>query len=341
MREIIIKENEAGQRLDKFLKKYMKEAPASFFYKMLGKKNIVLNGKKAGGNEKLAVGDRVKLFLSDDTISKFSGEAPEKRKADKEKAGGGAMELPLEIIYEDSQIMLLNKPAGMLSQKAGKTDVSMVEAVQEYLLRSGQITEEELRTFRPSVCNRLDRNTSGLITAGKTLAALQQLSQVFQERTVEKWYLCIVKGCVRESGSIRGFLTKDERTNQVAVGSRGKTAIETDYVPAAWNDEMTLLKVHLITGKTHQIRAHLASIGHPILGDPKYGDSRWNGRYQKKYGICTQMLHAWHLTFPVMEAPLEAVSGHTYEAPVPEKFWQIIKETKWQHGIQEALEVQH
>ena len=148
MREIIIKENEAGQRLDKFLKKYMKEAPASFFYKMLRKKNIVLNGKKAGGNEKLAVGDRVKLFLSDDTISKFSGEAPEKRKADKEKAGGGAMELPLEIIYEDSQIMLLNKPAGMLSQKAGKTDVSMVEAVQEYLLRSGQITEEELRTFR-------------------------------------------------------------------------------------------------------------------------------------------------------------------------------------------------
>lgn len=341
MREIIIKENEAGQRLDKFLKKYMKEAPASFFYKMLRKKNIVLNGKKAGGNEKLAVGDRVKLFLSDDTISKFSGEAPEKRKADKEKAGGGAMELPLEIIYEDSQIMLLNKPAGMLSQKAGKTDVSMVEAVQGYLLRSGQITEEELRTFRPSVCNRLDRNTSGLITAGKTLAALQQLSQVFHERTVEKWYLCIVKGCVRESGSIRGFLTKDERTNQVAVGSRGKTAIETDYVPAAWNDEMTLLKVHLITGKTHQIRAHLASIGHPILGDPKYGDSRWNGRYQKKYGICTQMLHAWHLTFPVMEAPLEAVSGHTYEAPVPEKFWQIIKETKWQHGIQEALEVQH
>ena len=169
MREIIIKENEAGQRLDKFLKKYMKEAPASFFYKMLRKKNIVLNGKKAGGNEKLAVGDRVKLFLSDDTISKFSGEAPEKRKADKEKAGGGAMELPLEIIYEDSQIMLLNKPAGMLSQKAGKTDVSMVEAVQEYLLRSGQITEEELRTFRPSVCNRLDRNTSGLITQERRL----------------------------------------------------------------------------------------------------------------------------------------------------------------------------
>lgn len=333
MQEITIGTNEAGQRLDKFLAKYMKLAPKSFFYKMMRKKNITLNGKKCEGGEMLAEGDTVKLFLADETIEKFS--EIKVQKIQKEK------KVQLSILYEDEDILLINKPAGMLSQKARDTDLSLVEYLTDYLMEKGSVTEGSLRSFKPSVCNRLDRNTSGLITAGKTLAALQQLSQVFQERTVEKWYLCIVKGCVRESGSIRGFLTKDERTNQVAVGSRGKTAIETDYVPAAWNDEMTLLKVHLITGKTHQIRAHLASIGHPILGDPKYGDSRWNGRYQKKYGICTQMLHAWHLTFPVMEAPLEAVSGHTYEAPVPEKFWQIIKETKWQHGIREALEVQH
>ena len=169
------------------------------------------------------MGDQVKLFLSDDTISKFSGEAPEKRKADKEKAGGGAMELPLEIIYEDSQIMLLNKPAGMLSQKAGKTDVSMVEAVQGYLLRSDRSRRKsfDLPARRCATAGpEYQRTDHGRKDACGPAAAKPGVPG----RTVEKWYLCIVKGCVRESGSIRGFLTKDERTNQVAVGSRGKTA---------------------------------------------------------------------------------------------------------------------
>ncbi|MGN1377596.1 MAG: pseudouridine synthase, partial [Dorea sp.] len=156
MKEIIIKENEAGQRLDKFLKKYLSEAPASFIYKMLRKKNIVLNTKKASGNEHLTQGDSVKLFLSDETIEKFSVRETLTCHTKSEK---------LDIIYEDEHVLLINKKAGVLSQKSRKEDVSLVEYVTDYLVQSGKITKDDLRTFHPAVCNRLDRNTSGLIVA--------------------------------------------------------------------------------------------------------------------------------------------------------------------------------
>lgn len=331
MKELIIKENEAGQRLDKFLRKYMKDAPESFFYKMLRKKNIVLNGKRATGKERLASGDSVKLFLAEETIRKFSGKT----------APPEGMRVPLDIVYEDAQILLLNKPAGMLSQKAEKSDVSVVEALTAYLIDSGQLAPEDLHTFRPSVCNRLDRNTSGLLAAGKTLAALQQMSRVFRERSVEKWYLCIVRGSVLQEGYIEGLLSKDRKTNKVRIGRNGADAIKTAYVPVARNQEMTLLKVRLITGKTHQIRAHLSSVGHPILGDPKYGDVGWNKVFQKRNTLHFQLLHAYSLTFPEMDGPLGNLSGQTYYAKVPKQFWKIIEETKWQHGIREALEVLH
>lgn len=146
MREIVIEKNEAGQRLDKFLAKYMNEASKSFFYKMMRKKNITLNGKKCEGNEKLAEGDVLKLFLAEDTIEKFSSvQVQEVKKVD------------LDILYEDDEIILVNKPAGMLSQKAKETDESLVEYLIDYLLGSGKLTESGLRAFRPSVCNRLDR----------------------------------------------------------------------------------------------------------------------------------------------------------------------------------------
>lgn len=320
MQEICITENEAGQRLDKLLAKFLKEAPKSFLYKMLRKKNITLNGKKASGSEKLLQGDVVKLFLSEETVEKFSGSS-ESRYSGRAQA--------LDILYEDAHILLLNKPVGMLSQKAREEDVSAVEHLTRYLLDSKALTVRDLKTFRPSVCNRLDRNTSGILAAGKSLAGLQELSRFFKERSVGKYYLCLVFGEVKKPESIKGYLVKDEQTNHVRVTQKelpGSARIETGYRPLASGRETTLLEVHLLTGKTHQIRAHLASVGHPILGDYKYGIRRVNDGYQKQYGLKSQLLHAWRLGMPETDGPLGYLSGREFRAPPPLLFRQICRE---------------
>ena len=323
----MIEKNEAGQRLDKFLAKYMNEASKSFFYKMMRKKNITLNGKKCEGNEKLAEGDVVKLFLAEDTIEKFSSvQVQEVKKVD------------LDILYEDDEIILVNKPAGMLSQKAKETDESLVEYLIDYLLGSGKLTESGLRAFRPSVCNRLDRNTSGIVAAGKSLAGLQMLSGVFKDRSIHKYYQCLVSGEIRDVKTVDGWLLKDEKKNQVRIltdveakrfGGRGgdeePKRIRTKYEPIATDGRFTLLKVTLLTGRSHQIRAHLASLGHPIVGDFKYGGvSKVNpsGRTVKY-----QLLHSYRLEFPKLAEPFAYLSGRVFEAPMPGYFASVLKET--------------
>lgn len=323
MKELNIRSNEAGQRLDKFLGKYLNLAPKSFLYKMMRKKNITLNGKKASGQEKLSEGDIVRLFLSDETVGKFSAK---QESALPERAS----RIKLDIIYEDRHTIFINKPAGILSQKSSKDDVSMVEYLTDYLLNTGQITEKELRTFHPSVCNRLDRNTSGILAAGKTLAALQDLSAMFKERTLGKYYLCLVSGRVETAERISGYLTKDSRTNKVRLhpeAEAGASRIETEYRPLSTNGSATLLEVHLITGKTHQIRAHMASRGHPLIGDYKYGSPRINEAYKKKYNLSSQFLHAYRLCFPKCTGALAALSGKELTAPMPDLFCTICRDT--------------
>lgn len=316
MQEIQIAANEAGQRLDKLLAKYLSEAPKSFLYKMLRKKNIVLNGKKASGNEKLVAGDSVKLFLSDETIQKFSREITVCKSNTK-----------LDILYEDDDILLVNKPAGMLSQKAEAKDISLVEHLISYLLESGQLTRENLKSFKPSICNRLDRNTSGLVVCGKSLKGLQTMGQLFKERTLKKYYRCIVAGNVTEKQYVKGYLIKDEKKNQVTVCDTyfpESQEIETEYRPIQQLKQGTLLEVHLITGKTHQIRAHLASQGHAIIGDYKYGSREINDRYKKEYQLSHQLLHAYRLEVPKTKE-LPQLSEKMFVAPLPKQFQKIIE----------------
>ncbi len=319
MKEIIVTANEAGQRFDKLLAKYLNEAPKSFLYKMLRKKNIVLNGKKATGNEKLNVGDSVKIFLADETIEKFS-KVQVQRTSQK-----------LDIIYEDANVLMINKPVGMLSQKAEAKDESLVEHIITYMLDSKQLTEEELHRFKPSICNRLDRNTSGLVVAGKSLPGLQTMGELFKNRAMKKFYRCLVVGEIKEKQHIKGYLKKDSVTNKVTVTKqemKDSQPIETEYEPIWTNGKCTLLEVHLITGRTHQIRAHLASQNHPIIGDYKYGNRKTNDIYKEKYKLESQFLHAFRLEMPKMTGDFANISEKHFVAPLPQLFEKILKEVK-------------
>lgn len=301
MKELVVGKNEANQRIDKLLFKYLPDAGKGFLYKMMRKKNITLNDSKCEGKEILSEGDIVKIWFSDDTIASFQSS----RSIDKVKVS-------LKPVYEDEDIVIFNKPAGMLSQKASNDDVSVNEILINYLKETGQLSEEQLLTFKPGICNRLDRNTSGLIVCGKSLAGLQKMAEYLKDRTAHKDYIAAVKGEVRTGGSLKGFLSKDNKTNTVSIGEAGDY-IETEYKPLWTDGKRTFLMVRLITGKTHQIRAHLASAGHPIIGDMKYGDGR---------GAKRQLLHAYRLTLP---------DGRIFTAEPPE-------DMKWELGNPEAFE---
>ena len=197
----------------------------------------------------------------------------------------------------------------------------------DYLLESGQLTRAELRTFHPSICNRLDRNTSGLLIAGKTIRGLQEMAEALKSRSMQKYYRCLVAGQLTQDAHLKGYLAKNHQNNKVTVHKEAfadASYIETAYHPVKVYENMTLLEVHLITGRSHQIRAHLASVGHPIIGDYKYGSPEMNMAFKKEYGIKRQLLHAAILKMPKCQPPFDNLSGKIFTAPLPKDFVRVM-----------------
>ena len=315
MQELVVNESESGQRLLRYLNRHLKEAPDSFLYKMLRKKNITLNGKRAAGSEKTAAGDIVCLYLSDDTIRKFSG-------VPSCESDGAVQKLPdnCDILYRSRDYLFVSKPAGILSQKAFRDDISLTELVRGYL-RAEQNGSES--AYPASPANRLDRNTSGIILFGLTARGTRTLTGMLADRSADKRYLAIVSGTTLTDGVYSVFYTKDSSRNRVILSdvktesSEESGKMTTGFRVLCRGRSFSLIEAHLLTGRPHQIRAHLAYLGYPVAGDPKYGRRELNRTLSDRYGITRQMLHSWKITFPgTGEAPSE-LAGKVFEASLP------------------------
>ena len=310
-----VNSSEEGQTLEKYVLKLLPFAPLSFIYKVFRKKDIKVNGHHQDKKYRITANDEVAIYISDAQIEEFQ----------KEKSIEPSLKVKDWIIYEDDNVLFVNKPRGLLVQKSAPNDESLDQLVIAYLMATGQYNPNKEKAFVPGPAHRLDRNTSGVVAFGKNHEALEQLFELFKNHDlINKHYLALVVGQVeKEKDTIEAPLLKDEEKNIVRVAKNGKTA-KTVYKLIKKYDNYSLLDVTLLTGRTHQIRVHMAYINHPIVGDNKYGDFAVNKEFKQKYGFDSQFLHAYKIGFGDLGKPLTNLSRKEFTAEPREDIANIL-----------------
>ena len=303
MKEYKINKNDSGQRLDKFVLKICPSLPQSLLYKYIRIKRIKVNSARSELSYRLAEGDTVQLYINDEFF--------EKNVSDFHSLKGG-----INVVYEDENLLLVDKPSGLVVHEddRGSAD-TLIGRILKYLYDKNEYNPECENSFVPALCNRIDRNTSGIVIAAKNAETLRVMNEKIKQREIRKFYLCLVKGSLKpSSGTLTGWLSKDENAKQVKIFSSsrpGCKAVITSYKTLKNFGEYSLVEAELKTGRTHQIRAHFASVGHPLLGDGKYGDYDLN----RKFGLTSQLLQSYKLIFDFKGDPthLEYLNGKTFE----------------------------
>lgn len=307
MKQFTIQNNEANQTLEKYVKKVLNEAPLSFIYKLFRKRDVKVNEKRSDMKTRLKEGDIVEIYVSDEKLEDFKKETilPNDKIKDL-------------VVYEDENIMIINKPKGMLTQKENKNSLSLDQLAVAYYLYKNKA--ENLSTFTVAPAHRLDRNTSGLIVFGKSVEVMQELLNAFKNhKNIEKHYLALVNGDVEKSGEIKLALFKDENSKIVKIGkvSDGAKSAWTMFTPVKRYGKYTLLDVQILTGRTHQIRAHLLAALHPIVGDQKYGDFKENKIFKERFNLTSQFLHAYKIIFHNLDGKLSYLNEQEFKIELP------------------------
>ena len=311
MREIKIAKNDAGQRLDKFLTKAL-DLPTGLLYKSIRTKKIKVNRKRAENNTVLVEGDTIQCFLAEEFFAKLD-------KSDNVSISLGKIQPKLDVVYEDENILLLNKRAGVSVHEDEDSKVNtLIAHVQAYLHQKGEYNPEDEQSFAPALCNRIDRNTAGIVIAAKNAEALRVMNEKIKLRQIDKFYLAAIHGIppVKEA-TLTGYLLKDEKENKVRVYDknppRGAKNIITRYKVIATKSSDALIEVELLTGRTHQIRAHMAHIGYPLVGDGKYGINKADRTHGYKYqALCSYKLR---FSFEGEETVLDYLNGKEFSIP--------------------------
>lgn len=316
MKEILITSNEAGQRVDRFLRKYLVNMSLSAIYKGIRKKDIKVNGGKTSEKYVLNEGDLISFYFDIDEMKK------------EKKTSFMSIGYDFKIIYEDDNILIVEKKENLLVHADEGKGENLTDQVLSCLYDRGDYNPDEEKTFSPSPCNRLDRNTMGMVIYAKNYEALRAVNEAIRDGGIEKHYISMVSGRI-EDGTYNAYILKDPKTNMVKIYNEsvpGSKEIVTKVTTLDSIGQFSYIDIDLITGRSHQIRAHLSKLGNPIVGDPKYGDNKANSFFKEKYGLKNQFLAAYKLIFKNCPRGIKYLEGKTITMPVPALFKKIKKD---------------